>query len=58
MSHFLFFFSLPNTKDAIISEILCNLNLGAFLALLWNIVSLSHKSFWINVGPKNEIKSA
>lgn len=26
------FFSLPNTKD-IISEIFCNLNLGAFVAL-------------------------
>lgn len=27
------FFSLRNTKDSIISEILCNLSLGAFIAL-------------------------
>lgn len=52
------FFSLPNTKDAIISEILCNLNLGAFVALPKEYCELFSQVILDYVGPTEEIKSA
>lgn len=52
------FFSLLNTKDAIISEILCNLNLGAFVALPKEYCEPFSQVILDYVGPTEEIKSA
>jgi len=52
------FFSLPNTKDAIISEILCNLNLGDFIALPKEDCESFSQVILDYVGPTEEIKSA
>lgn len=49
------FFSLPNTKDAIISEIFCNLNLGAFVALPKEYCKPFSQVILDYVGPKEKI---
>lgn len=52
------FFSLANTKDVIISEILCNLNLEAFVALPEEYCEPFLQVILDHVGPTEEIKSA
>lgn len=51
------FFSLPNTKDVTISEILRNLNLGAFNALPKKYCEPFSQVVSDYVGPTEEIKS-
>lgn len=52
------FFSLPNTKDDIISEIFCNLNLGAFVALPKEYCEPFSQVILDYVGPTEKIKAA
>lgn len=51
------FFSLPNTKVAVISDILCNLNLGVFVALPEEYCKTFSQVILDNAGPTQEIKS-
>lgn len=52
------FFSLPNTKDVIISEIFCNLNLGAFVDLSKEYCEPFSQVILDYVGPREEIRAA
>lgn len=52
------FFSLPNTKDAIISKIFCNLNLVAFAALPKEYHEPFSQVILDYVDPREEIKAA